>query len=349
MNRLQSIRPYGQRIWLDNLSRELIASGTLSRLIEQDGIAGVTSNPTIFHKAISQDDRYRADLACQKAAGLDAEAVYEALVIPDIQAACELFLPMYQASSGDDGYVSLEVSPFLAHDAAGTIAAARRLWAEVDRPNLMIKVPATNEGINAFEKLTSLGININVTLIFSLLQVFHVFQAYNRGLKRFSDSGGDACKVRSVASLFLSRIDTHVDKLPNLDESLKGKTGVALAKIAYQRFLDLFHGEHPRIGHPQKLLWASTGTKNPAYSDLLYVEPLIGRETINTLPEATLDAFLDHGKAEDTLESGVEEAKAHFIALEQCGIDMERVSGTLFEEGLKAFDDAYSDLLSMVA
>ncbi len=346
MGSIADINSLGQRIWLDNLSRKMLVEGELEKYIK-DGASGLTSNPSILLKGLKGSPYYRDDI--QKTSRLPPEKRLEALIIPDIRSACDLFLPVFEKSAFEDGYVSMEVSPRLAHDEEGTIEDAIRLLSEVERPNLMIKVPATKEGINAFERLTSLGININVTLIFSLHQVFHVHQAYIRGLKRFSDSGGDAEKVRSVASLFLSRIDTHVDKLPNLDESLKGKTGVSLAKIAYQRFLDLFHGEHPSTGHPQKLLWASTGTKNPDYSDLLYVEPLIGKETINTLPEATLAAFLDHGKAESTLESGVEEAKAHFIALEKCGIDMEQVSGTLFEEGLKAFDDAYSDLLSMVA
>jgi transaldolase len=346
MGSIADINSLGQRIWLDNLSRKMLVEGELDQYIK-DGVSGLTSNPSILLKGLKGSTYYREDL--QKTSRLPPEKRLEALIIPDVRSACDLFLPVFEKSGFEDGYVSMEVSPRLAHDEEGTIEDAIRLLAEVERPNLMIKVPATNAGIKAFEKLTSLGININVTLIFSLHQVFHVHQAYIRGLKRFSDSGGDAGKVRSVASLFLSRIDTHVDQLPNLDESLKGKTGVSLAKIAYQRFLDLFHGQNPRIGHPQKLLWASTGTKNPQYSDLLYVEPLIGKETVNTLPEATLHAFLDHGHAEAALESGIEEAKAHFIALEKCGIDMEQVSKLLFEEGLKAFDDAYSDLLSMVA
>lgn len=346
MGRIADINALGQRIWLDNLSRKMLAEGELAQYI-MDGVSGLTSNPSILFKGLKGSPYYREDL--QKTTRLPPQKRLEALIIPDVRGACDLFLPVFEKSGFDDGYVSMEVSPRLAHDEAGSIEEAIRLLSEVERPNLMIKIPATREGISAFEKLTSLGININVTLIFSLHQVFHVHQAYIRGLKRFSDSGGDAGKVRSVASIFLSRIDTHVDKLPNLDESLKGRTGVSLAKIAYQRFLDLFHGNAPVPGRPQRLLWASTGTKNPAYSDLLYVEPLIGKETVNTLPEATLDAFLDHGRAERTLESGVEEAKAHFIALERCGIDMEKVSETLFEEGLKAFDDAYSDLLSMVA
>lgn len=346
MGRIADINALGQRIWLDNLSRKMLVEGELAKYIEA-GASGLTSNPSILSKGLKGSPYYLEDL--RKVSRLPPEKRLEALIVPDVQRACDLFHPVFEKSEFEDGYVSMEVSPRLAFDEEGTIAEAIRLISEVERPNLMIKVPATKEGIAAFEKLTSLGININVTLIFSLHQVFHVHQAYIRGLNRFVESGGNADKVRSVASLFLSRIDTLVDKMLGQNEELKGKSGVSLAKIAYQRFLDLFHGQTPRTGHPQKLLWASTGTKNPAYSDLLYVEPLIGKETVNTLPDATLLAFLDHGKAENTLESRIEEAKAHFIALEKAGIDMEKVSEQLFAEGLKAFDDAYSDLLSMVA
>ncbi len=350
MGAISEINAAGQRIWLDNLSRKLLIEGDLERCIEA-GVTGLTSNPSILLKGLKGSPYYRDELQKMSHSRQIPEKRLEGLIIPDIRDACDLFMPVFERSGGEDGYVSMEVSPKLAHDEDGTIDAAIRLIAEVERPNLMIKVPATKEGIAAFERLVSLGININVTLIFSLHQVYHVHEAYVRGLKRFAESGGNVESVRSVASLFLSRVDTLVDSMLGEHEGLKGKTGVALAKIAYQRFLDIFHGPHARLekGHPQKLLWASTGTKNPAYSDLLYVEPLIGRETINTMPEATLDAFVDHGKAESTLTQGVDEAKEHFIALEKNGINMEQVSNRLFDEGLKAFDDAYSDLLAMVA
>lgn len=346
MGKISDINALGQRIWLDNLSRKMLIEGELAKHI-QAGVSGLTSNPSILFKGLQGSPYYRDDL--QKFSRLPPEKKLESLIVPDVRGACDLFLPVFEKSGFEDGYVSMEVSPRLAFDEGGTVEEAIRLLSEVERPNLMIKVPATNEGMAAFERLTSLGINVNVTLIFSLHQVFRVHEAYIRGLKRFAESGGNPDKVRSVASIFLSRIDTLVDRTLGQNESLKGKTGVYLAKIAYQRFLGLFHGQTPRIGHPQKLLWASTGTKNPAYSDLLYVEPLIGKETVNTLPDATLQAFMDHGRVQDTLEAGIGEAKAHFIALEKAGINMEKVSGQLFEEGLKAFDDAYSDLLSMVA
>lgn len=348
MATLSEIDAAGQRIWLDNLSRKMIEEGELARHIAE-GVTGLTSNPSILLKGLKGSAYYR-DLL-QKAGRLPPEKGLESIIIPDVRDACDLFMPVFEKSGHEDGYVSMEVSPKLAFDETGTLDDAIRLFSEVERPNLMIKVPATKEGIAAFERLTSLGININVTLIFSLHQVFHVHEAYIRGLNRFVESGGDPENLRSVASIFLSRIDTLVDKMLEEHPELKGKTGVSLAKIAYQRFLDLFHGPHSKLekGHPQKLLWASTGTKNPAYSDLLYVEPLIGKETINTVPEATLAAFIDHGRADNTLIRDVEEAKAHFISLEAAGISMEQVSTQLFEEGLKAFDDAYNDLLAMVA
>lgn len=350
MGAISEINTLGQRIWLDNLSRKLIAEGELEQHIKE-GITGLTSNPAILLKGLKGSPYYRDALQKMSHSRLLPEKRLEGLIIPDIRDACDLFMPVFERSGFEDGYVSMEVSPKLAFDTEATLDAAIRLIDEVERPNLMIKVPATKAGIAAFEKLVSLGININVTLIFSLHQAFHVHEAYVRGLNRFSASGGKAENIRSVASIFLSRIDTLVDNLLGANEDLKGKTGVSLAKIAYQRFLDVFHGPHSKLekGHPQKLLWASTGTKNPAYSDLLYVEPLIGKETVNTVPETTLQAFIDHGKAENTLVLNLKEAEDHFIALERAGIDMEQVSNRLFDEGLKAFDDAYSDLLAMVA
>ena len=268
MASISEINAAGQRIWIDNLSRKMIEEGDLARYIEA-GVTGLTSNPSILLKGLKGSPYYREDL--QKQTRLPPEKRLEAIVIRDIRDACDLFMPVFGKSSGDDGYVSMELSPRLAFDTDATVDAAISLAREVDRPNLMIKVPATKEGIAAFERLASLGININVTLIFSLHQVFHVFEAYARGLNRFAGSGGNVERVRSVASLFLSRIDTLVDTL--VEESLKGKTGISLAKIAYQRWLDFFRGPHARLekGHALKLLWASTGTKNPAYSDLLYV------------------------------------------------------------------------------
>ncbi|SMF35395.1 transaldolase [Pseudogulbenkiania subflava] len=352
MNRLQAIRPFGQRIWLDNLSRELLASGTLARLVEEDGIAGVTSNPTIFHKAIASDPRYQEDLAALKLRALDAEQCYEALVIPDIQAACDLLAPQYHASAGDDGYVSLEVSPLLANDAAGTLAAARRLWQAVARPNLMIKIPATAAGVDALRTLTREGVNVNITLLFSLPQVEAVWDGYLAGLQQRLEDGNDVKPVKAVASFFLSRVDSLLDA--QLAPELQGKVAVALAKAAYARYRQRFHGaEFAALraagARPQYLLWASTGTKNAAYSDVLYVESLIGQETVNTVPDATLAAFRDHGAAAETLPRALEDAMMTLHRVGASGIDLAAVGDKLQQDGLKLFVESYQALLELTA
>jgi transaldolase len=359
MNALLQAKDLGQSIWLDNLSRTLLQEGGLKRMIEQDGISGVTSNPSIFHKAVSTSPYYQDDLARMKAAETDLETRYEALVIPDIQAACDLLEPVFKQSNGDNGYVSLEVSPRLAHNVETTVAEARRLWAKVGRENLLIKVPGTQEGARAFEELIVAGINVNVTLLFSLHHCVRVFEAYIRGLHRRMEAGGDARRIKAVASLFLSRVDTLLDK--QLDgvgtdaaTRLKGKSAVSMAKLAYQRYREIFHGpmfaELASQGcRPQYLLWASTGTKNPAYSDVLYVEPLIGPETINTLPDATIEAFRDHGIVSATVADHVGEAQQHYIELEQLGLDMHKAGEQLQEDGVRLFDEAYGKLLGLVA
>ncbi len=360
-NPLLQLKAMGQHVWLDNLSRTLLQEGVLQRLMTEDGIDGVTSNPAIFQKAIADSPYYREDLQRLRSSNLNTEARYESLVIPDIQAACYTLLPAYASSLGEAGYVSLEVSPALAHDRAATEAAARRLRQAVGRDNLLIKVPATPAGVRAFEQLTAAGIRVNVTLIFSLAQYEAVAQAYLRGAVRWLDSGGDAKQLRSVASLFLSRVDTLVDK--RLDalaaastiqiQTIKGKSGVALAKRCYYRYLEIFHGpEFATLSQagvrPQTPLWASTGTKNPAYSDVLYVEPLIGGQTINTLPDATLAAFREHGRAATTLMTGMDEAQAHIEALAALGIDLNDVGETLQTEGVLLFAEAYEKLLVAV-
>jgi transaldolase len=360
MNVLLQTRQLGQSLWLDNLSRTLIREGGLQHLITADGVSGVTSNPAIFFKAISDSPYYRDDVQRLRALKTAAEPLYEALVIPDIQAACDLLRPEYDRTAGRDGYVSLEVSPALAHDAAGTIAAGLRLKAAVQRKNLLIKVPATPAGLQAIEELIAQGCSVNVTLMFSLTHVNTVARAYVRGLQRLVDAGGDPRPVKSVASLFLSRVDTLVDR--QIDGSgsdvgtraLRGKAGVALAKLAYREYQRTFksaafaslaaHG-----AQPQFMLWASTGTKNPAYSDVLYVESLIGAETINTLPDATLAAFRDHGRAAATLEAGTNHAQAHFDALTQAGINMHQAGEMLQVEGLKLFEQAFDQLLKLLA
>ncbi len=358
MNALLQAKQLGQSIWLDNLSRTLIREGGLQRLIDGDGVSGVTSNPAIFFNAISKSPYYQQDVARLTLAKTPPEPLYEALVIPDIQAACDLMLPEYERSSGRDGYVSLEVSPALAQDAAGTLAAGLRLKGAVQRKNLLIKVPATPAGLIAIEELIALGCSVNVTLMFSLAHVNAVADAYVRGLQRLVAAGGDPRAVKSVASLFLSRVDTLVDKqLESLGGSalaLRGKAGVALAKLAYRDYQRTFSADtFARLAmhgaQPQFMLWASTGTKNPAYSDVLYVEPLIGKDTINTMPDATLAAFRDHGKAAATLASGVADAQSHFDALAKAGIDMRQAGESLQVEGVKLFEQAFDQLLKLLA
>lgn len=357
MNSLQQTKQLGQSIWLDNLSRTLIREGGLQRLITEDGVSGVTSNPAIFFNAISKSPYYRDDVQRLKAAKTPAEPLYEALVIPDIQAACDLMRPEYESTNGRDGYVSLEVSPALAHDAAGTIAAGLRLKAAVQRMNLLIKVPATAAGLKAIEELIAQGCSVNVTLMFSLAHVNAVAQAYIRGLQRLVDGGGDPRPVKSVASLFLSRVDTLVDKqLESIGGdalTLRGKAGIALARLAYREYQKTFTSAAfaklaARGAQPQNMLWASTGTKNAAYSDVMYVESLIGADTINTVPDATLAAFRDHGKATATLENGMSDAQLHFNALAKAGIDMHQAGETLQAEGVKLFEQAFDQLLTLL-
>lgn len=358
VNPLVGLRRLGQGVWLDNLSRALIREGGLARLVAEDGLSGVTSNPSIFHKAIAAGGHYRDDLARMRSGPLEAEARYEALVIPDIQAACDLLRPVYDETGGDDGYVSLEVSPRLAGDEDGTVRAALRLRAAVARDNVLIKVPATPPGARAVRRLIAQGVSVNVTLMFSIGHVLQIEQAYVDGVRLWLRGGGDPRRVKSVASLFLSRVDTLVDGRLEAGGSakaaaLRGRTAVAMAKLAYQRYLGLFHGaafaDLAAAGaRPQYLLWASTGTKDPRYSDVLYVEPLIGPETVNTLPDATLAAFRDHGTAAPTLEQGVDEAEAHVRALGQLGIDMDAAASILQADGVRLFDEAYASLLKLV-
>ena len=355
MNATQHVASLGQSLWLDNLSRSLIHDGTLARLIAEDGVSGVTSNPSIFQKAVATSPYYADDLARLKADEPDAERRYEALVIPDIQAACDLLLSVHEASGGNDGYVSLEVAPRWAYDAARTVEEAKRLSAAVNRRNLLIKVPGTPEGLGAFEALTTLGINVNVTLLFSMTQTRAVFEAYLRGLGARAAAGADVRRSKAVASLFLSRVDTLVDaQLTAIGTqealSLRGKAAVAMAKLTYQHYLNTFHGPAfaalaQQGATPQYVLWASTGVKNPDYHDLLYVEPLIGAETINTLPDKTLAALRDHGRPALRLEEGIAEAEAQLAELARLGIDMEAVGNTLQDKGVKLFDASFQELL----
>ncbi len=354
MHDLTVLHRIGQRIWLDNLSRDLLATGKLAQLIAK-GVSGLTSNPSIFAKAIKSSDRYQADLLLAR--GLDAppQGRLERLIIPDIQAACDLFLPVYEQSQGDDGYVSLEVSPELAHDAPATVAEAQRLVALVARPNLLIKVPGTAEGAQAFEELTARGVNVNVTLLFSVRQTELIFAAYLRGLERRLADGQPVSGVKAVASLFLSRVDTLADRMLEAVGSeaaltLRGKLALATARRAYARYQGIFHGpKFTRLreagARPQYLLWASTSTKNPAYPDLIYVEPLQLPETINTLPDATLEAFLDHGQVHPAAYTTADDP---WLEAEKLGIEPDRIGESLQDEGLKLFSQSYEELLALV-
>jgi len=359
MNAAQRTAALGQSLWLDNLSRSLIRDGTLARHIAENSVSGVTSNPSIFQNALASSPYYADDLARLRASEPQPERRYEALVIPDIQAACDLLLPTFEASGGRDGYVSLEVAPKWAYDTATTVEEAKRLSAAVTRRNLLVKVPGTPQGVQAFEALTALGINVNVTLLFSVAQTEAVFNAYIRGLGARVQAGADVRASHAVASLFLSRVDTLVDKqLTAIGTpealALRGQAAVAMAKQAYQRYRAIFHGEpfaalaqHGAM--PQWLLWASTGVKNPDYSDLLYVEPLIGPETINTLPDKTLAALAEHGQPALRVESGMAESTAQLAALARLGIDMDQVGLTLQGEGVESFEAAFQKLLQQAA
>lgn len=360
MNPLLELHSHGQRIWLDNLSRTLLKEGGLQRLITDDALAGVTSNPTIFYKAISESPYYRDELALLKRdANLSPERRYERLAIRDIQEACDALHPLYVRTDGADGYVSLEVSPALAYDARETVAAGLRLKAEVNRANLLIKVPATKPGLEAIEQLIGQGCSVNVTLMFSLDHVRDVSQAYMKGIERWvARSGADPRPVKSVASLFLSRVDTLVDKrleaLGGDALEWRGKAAVALAKLAYAEYQKVFGGLlfaplAAKGARPQFLLWASTGTKNPAYSDVMYVERLIGPDTINTLPDGTLAAFRDHGRAEPTLGQDLDEARKVFEELTRRGILMGEVGEQLQKEGVALFQQSFDQLLALMA
>lgn len=354
MSRIRRISDFGQQVWLDNLSRHLLESGQLKRWIEEDAIAGVTSNPAIFFNAIRSDVHYQFDLARLKSDEPNEERRFERLVLPDIQAACDLLRPLYDASHGDKGYVSFEVSPHLAHDAAGTLAAARRLWAEIDRPNAMIKIPATKAGLTAIRDSIAAGININVTLMFSPQHLADVFHAYLEGLSARHAAGQPVDHIRSVASFFISRVDTLVDKLlPESAAGLRGEIAVASAKASYATWQETFGGERFAAlkaagARPQSCLWASTGTKSPMYSDVLYVEQLIGADTVNTVPDATLAVFADHGEAAATLIHGLDEARQQLADFKALGFDLNALGEQLQVEGLQLFDEAFAKLMELM-
>ena len=355
MTRLKELAKLGQSVWLDYISRSLIASGELQSLIGE-GLGGVTSNPTIFEKAIAGSGEYDADIRRLSAQGKSDIEIYEALAIDDIRRAADLLRPLHEESGGADGYVSLEANPRLAYDTEGTVSEVRRLWKLLARPNVMIKVPATEAGIPAIESLTAEGINVNITLIFSLSHYDAVARAYTGGLEKLAATGGPVEKVASVASFFVSRIDTAVDRVLESRgaRDLLGRIAVDYSKTVYSRFRDYLAsprwkdiaGKGARV---QRLLWGSTGTKNPGYSDLLYVDHLIGPDTVNTLPPATLKAFGDHGRVAATLTEGLAEARARLSRLEALGISMDLITRQLQDDGVAAFARSFEGLLKSIA
>jgi transaldolase / glucose-6-phosphate isomerase len=368
MNPVKALENHGQSVWLDFLARGFVAKGDLKKLIDNDGVKGITSNPSIFEKAIGSSSEYDGAIAqALKSGDRPVAELFEHLAVEDIQHAADVLRPVYDRLKGADGFVSLEVSPYLAMDTKGTIAEAERLWKQVKRKNLMVKVPATPEGLPAIRHLISEGISINITLLFSQKVYLQVAEAYLSGLEKYVAGGGDPSHVASVASFFVSRIDSAVDK--QLDEKiarandptekerlagLKGKVAIANAKLAYLEYKHLFSGPRwdrlaAKGARPQRLLWASTGTKNKDYSDVLYVEELIGPNTVNTVPPATLDAFRDHGKVRDSLEENIEDARRVLAELEKSGISLDAITADLVKDGVKLFADAADKLYGAVA
>lgn len=361
-NPLLKLQSFGQSIWLDFLSRGLLTSGQLKRLIDEDGLSGVTSNPAIFEKAIAGSSDYDEDIRALARQGRSAAEIYEALTVADVQAAADLFRPVYERTAGRDGFVSLEVSPHLAYDTEGTIAEARHLWGRLARPNVLIKVPATKPGLPAIRQLISEGVNVNVTLLFGLPRYREVAEAYISGLEDRAARGQPLGHVASVASFFLSRIDVLLDPVlerlaqeggakGTIARGLIGEVAIASAKVAYQIYKEIYRSERfQRLAQhgarTQRLLWASTSTKNPAYSDVKYVEPLIGPDTVNTMPLETLNAYRDHGNPAPRLEENVESAFQVLAQLAQVGIDIDQATQQLEEEGVHKFVVPYDSLMA---
>ena len=347
----------GQSIWLDSISRDMIQSGELESLREK-GVTGVTSNPTIFEKAIAESSTYDSALAKYAEGGASPETVFERLAVDDIRDAADVLRPAYDKAGGKDGFVSIEVSPRLAYDTDGTVTEARRLWATIDRPNVMIKVPGTPEGVPAIRTLISEGINVNVTLLFSIDAYKAAANAYIEGVNDFMRAGkGSPMRIASVASFFVSRVDTAVDKALGEGHAMTGKAGIANARLAYAEFKKMFDitlgsgNFHPLAttgAQVQRPLWASTSVKNPEYPDTMYVDELMGPQTVNTLPGATLDAMLDHGTIENRLEAGIDEARTQMDEIEKAGVSMDAITDDLLKAGVKAFADSYDSLLSRI-
>ena len=363
---LQIEKEYGQSVWMDNLSRDIIRSGELKRLTEERGIHGITSNPTIFEKAIAGNQIYDADIEAGSKAGKSVQAIYESLVFEDIREACDTLRPIYDETNGLDGYVSIEVPPTIAQDTESTISEARRYYQAIGRENVMIKIPGTSEGLPAVEAAIRDGININVTLLFSVQSYVDTAWAYIRGLEKRVEDGNDISKIASVASFFLSRIDVKIDKMIDEKvkgedeeatkaklEAIKGKVAIANAKVAYQEFKKIFSSDRWKAleakgAHLQRLLWASTGAKNPDYSDVMYVDELIGNNTVNTMPPETIEACTDHCHPGDRIETNVDEAYQLMETLKdpEVNIDLDQVMAELLEEGIDKFVKPYESLLS---
>jgi transaldolase len=367
-NALIGLKEIGQSVWLDNLSRKLIHSGELKRLIDEDGLSGITSNPTIFQKAISGSTDYDSSLQKMIDKGVkDEKELFLGLAMEDVSEAADLLWPTYQSASGQDGFVSIEVSPDLAYDTDATISEARRLFSTIGKKNILVKVPGTKQGLPAIEQLTSEGVNVNVTLLFSTERYEEVAEAYLKGLERRASKGQPIDEIASVASFFVSRVDTLTDKLLEARPSsatskaekdkmanLFGKAAVANAKIAYKKYRTIFSDRRfltlkAKGGHLQRILWGSTGTKNPKYSDIKYVEELIAPDSINTLPEATIQAFKDHGQAKITINNDLKEVERLFPELKSMGIDIREVTEQLEKEGVQLFSDSFFALLKEIA
>ena len=359
MNPLLELARFGQSYWIDDLARPMISSGELQRRVTREGLTGVTLNPTIFREALHASDAY--DPQIRALATRPVNEIYEALIVADVRDACNVLRPVYDRTEGRDGYASLEVSPYLAHDTQGSIAEAHRLWQAVASPNLLIKIPGTSEGAAAVEALLAAGVNVNITLLFAVERYQEIALAHLKALERRKSAGEPLAGVASVASFFLSRIDTQVDEQLRRKiaggkrevEPLLGKCAIANAKIAYRGFKQLtssdrWHAVEEAGAHPQRLLWASTSTKNPAYDDLMYVEPLIGKQTITTLPRNTIAAFADRGKVTASLDQGFEEAMQVMVDLQEAGIDLPQITRQLTEQGIEKFIQSFDDILRTI-
>jgi transaldolase len=349
-SRLHDLSERGQSVWIDSISRQWLREGFLEQLMREDAVVGVTSNPTIFQKALAEGEWYDDQLRQVLTEVDDPKEVFYRLAVEDIQEACDTLRPVWDAGGGLDGYVSMEVDPTLAYDREGTTAEALRFHEWIDKPNLFVKIPATEPGLGSIEDCIAQGRSINVTLIFGLDRYSAVAEAYVRGLERFVEGGGDPTRLASVASFFVSRVDTEADKRLEQAPELRGRLAVANAKLAYQRYKEIFSGPRwqalaEKGATPQRCLWASTSTKNPEYRDVIYVEELIGPATVNTMPLETIRAFQDHGVVADTLERGLDEAESLLEELARAGVDYDDVIDTLEREGVQKFSDSFDELL----